>query len=105
MVYNRGDGGKFQPKGDEPRRMRAITLTDTAWENLALLAKAKGCSRSDLIELAALDGGKWDVDARDEIIQELIDLGEELLNDKLLTRNGKDRGVVRRTLQAIIAHL
>ena len=86
--------------------MRAITLTDTAWETLALLAKARGCSRSDLVEeLAALNGGNWNGNARDEIIQQLIGLGQHLLHDKALTRGGKDRGVVRRTLQAVIAHL
>lgn len=101
----RGEGGKFEQKGDEKRKMRAITLTDTAWENLAAVAKSRGCSRADLIEIATQEGGRWDWDAREEMIAEIADLGQELIEDADLTRNGKDKGVVRRTLTALIEAL
>jgi hypothetical protein len=97
----RGNEGKFEPKGDEPRKTRGLTLTDTAWENLNTTAKQLGVSKSDLVEQSALEG-RWNPDYREEMLDEIRGLIEEMLEDQKLTRNGKDRGVVRRTLEKLI---
>ena len=98
------DSGQFEMKGDEPRKNRMLTLTDTAWERLKAVATTKGVSRSDLIETAALEG-QWSEDsddARDEVLGEIQDALDELLEDEDVTRKGKDRGTVRRTITALL---
>lgn len=45
--------GKFEPDYKEPKRLRSIRLTDTAWENLDAIAKANNLTRSEIIELLA----------------------------------------------------
>jgi hypothetical protein len=99
-----GDSGKFEMKGDEPRKSRVITLTDTAWERLKASASARGMSRSDLIETAALKG-QWSESsdhARDKVLEEIQDALDELLEDEDVTRKGKDRGTVKRTIAALL---
>lgn len=48
--YVRSEGGLFGMKGDQPRRVRSLRLTDSAWESLGELADQRGITRSDLIE-------------------------------------------------------
>jgi AcrR family transcriptional regulator len=55
----RGATGKFEQDYKEPKRLRSIRLTDTAWENLDALAQQNNLSRSELIELLAR-GVKFD---------------------------------------------
>lgn len=45
--------GKFEPDYKEPKRLRSLRLTDTAWENLDAIAKANNLTRSEIIELLA----------------------------------------------------
>lgn len=53
----RSASGKFKPDyEDEPKRLRSIRLTDTAWEQLAEIAKQNELSRSEAIELFARKG-------------------------------------------------
>lgn len=47
----RSPSGKFEPDyQSEPKRLRSIRLTDTAWEKLAEIAKENELTRSELIE-------------------------------------------------------
>jgi AcrR family transcriptional regulator len=49
--------GKFQMDyGCEPKQLRSIRLTDTAWEKLAELASANNLTRSEAIEIFARNG-------------------------------------------------
>lgn len=51
---NRSDSGKFEPDyQSEPKRLRSMRLTDTAWEKLDLIAKENQLSRSEIIEMFA----------------------------------------------------
>ncbi len=51
---NRTDAGKFTTDyRSEPKRLRSIRLTDTAWENLAAIAATNDLTRSELIEMFA----------------------------------------------------
>jgi AcrR family transcriptional regulator len=52
---NRQDSGKFERDYSEPKRLRSIRLTDTAWENLAALAAKNQLTRSEIIEIIARD--------------------------------------------------
>ncbi|NJL78913.1 MAG: TetR/AcrR family transcriptional regulator [Richelia sp. RM2_1_2] len=55
---NRSDSGKFQPDyKSEPKRLRSMRLTDTAWEKLDLIAKENQLSRSEVIEMFARGEG------------------------------------------------
>jgi AcrR family transcriptional regulator len=49
----RSTSGKFQRDYAEPKRLRSIRLTDTAWENLDEIAKKSNLTRTELIELFA----------------------------------------------------
>jgi AcrR family transcriptional regulator len=49
--------GKFQRDyGCEPKHLRSIRLTDTAWQNLAKLAEENNLTRSEAIEIFARQG-------------------------------------------------
>ncbi|KYC35062.1 TetR family transcriptional regulator [Scytonema hofmannii PCC 7110] len=50
---NRQDSGKFERDYSEPKRLRSIRLTDTAWENLAAIAAKDRLTRSEVIEIIA----------------------------------------------------
>lgn len=53
----RSASGKFEPDYQrEPKRLRSIRLTDTAWEQLAAIAKENQLTRSELIEILARNG-------------------------------------------------
>ncbi|NMG05937.1 TetR/AcrR family transcriptional regulator [Brasilonema sp. UFV-L1] len=55
---NRKNSGQFeQDYNSEPKRLRSIRLTDTAWEKLAQVAAKHQLTRSEMIEIIARDGG------------------------------------------------
>lgn len=47
---SRDEQGKFSIAYDEPKTLRSIRLTETAWCGLKRLADAQGSSRTDIIE-------------------------------------------------------
>ncbi|WP_066426102.1 TetR/AcrR family transcriptional regulator [Anabaena sp. 4-3] len=53
----RTSSGKFQTDyANEPKQLRSMRLTDTAWENLAQLAAKHNLTRSEAIEIFARQG-------------------------------------------------
>ncbi|MFB2918380.1 TetR/AcrR family transcriptional regulator [Aerosakkonema funiforme] len=53
----RSADGKFEPDyQSEPKRLRSIRLTDTAWEQLAAIAEKNQITRSEAIEIFARNG-------------------------------------------------
>ncbi|URD48496.1 transcriptional regulator [Chroococcidiopsis sp. CCNUC1] len=49
--------GKFAPDyQEEPKRLRTMRLTDTAWAKLAQIADRNQITRSEVIEIFARDG-------------------------------------------------
>ncbi|MEI2580105.1 TetR/AcrR family transcriptional regulator [Scytonema sp. PRP1] len=55
---NRKDSGKFERDYDsEPKRLRSMRLTDTAWEKLAAIAAKNQLTRSEVIEIIARNQG------------------------------------------------
>ncbi len=55
----RSSSGKFEQDYQEPKQVRSLRLTDTAWENLDLIAQNSNLTRSEFIELLAR-GEKFD---------------------------------------------
>lgn len=49
--------GTFAPDyQEEPKRLRSMRLTDTAWSKLAEIAEINQITRSEVIEIFARDG-------------------------------------------------
>lgn len=49
-TFARGDSGRFTYKSDEPRKVRSVNLTDSAWQWLADAGEANDMSRNDFLE-------------------------------------------------------
>jgi AcrR family transcriptional regulator len=49
----RSSSGTFEQEYDEPKHLRSIRVTDTAWENLAAMAQKNNLTRTELIEQLA----------------------------------------------------
>ncbi len=49
----RSSSGKFEQDYQEAKQVRSLRLTDTAWENLDLIAQQNNLTRSEFIELLA----------------------------------------------------
>lgn len=90
--------GQFASKSDESREVRSLRCTDATWQKLGELSELQGITRADLIEQWATAMEKptsnSDLDRIDQGIT-------HVLNDPTVTRNGKDRGSVRRALEAL----
>ena len=50
IKQTRGKGGKFAAKSEEPRLVRTMRLTDTAWQKLGEIAASRSITRADLLE-------------------------------------------------------
>lgn len=94
----RSQQGQFAAKSDGSREVRSLRCTDATWQKLGELAELQGITRADLIEQWTTALGKSasnsDLDQVDKGIT-------HILNDPTVTRNGKDRGSVRRALEAL----
>lgn len=98
-AQGRSQHGRFAPKSDENREVRSLRLTDSTWQRLGELAALKNLTRSDLLELwmqADTPGQQAGVS-----LSQLDDAIAQVLDDPAVTRHGKDRGSVRRALEAI----
>jgi hypothetical protein len=108
---SRDELGKFGSKGDMPRQVRSLRLTEATWQLLGKVAESQGLTRADLLELMAEDGcllgylESRSGDASGEIWQRLERVGDEVVKDPTVTRNGKDSGAVKRTIAAVLQRL
>jgi hypothetical protein len=110
MTQDRTEQGKFAPKSETLRYVRSIRLTDKAWEKIGFAAEKRRITRADLIEQMVEDGVFDDVPRDPEISQEILlneieAVVEEILSDPTVTRGGKDKGAVKRGLQALLNYL
>lgn len=104
VEQGRTDDGKFAPKSEEHRRVRSIRLTDSTWEVLGAIAQQRGITRADLLEELVEEGA---VSQHTQIqpekkAPEIELLIEQVLADPSVTRNGKDKGAVKRGLEALL---
>lgn len=105
-TQGRGERGRFAPKSTEHREVRSFRLTDTTWEKLGAVADSRCITRSDLIEHLVESGALDDQPSTSgSSLQEVEEAVSQILNDPVVTRNGKDRGSVRRALEALLKRL
>lgn len=106
MTQDRTEEGKFAPKSNEPRHVRTIRLTDTTWGKMGYAADKRRITRADLVEQMAEDGVFDDEPGSTQLscaisLNEIEAAIEEILSDTAVTRGGKDKGAVKRGLQAL----
>jgi hypothetical protein len=102
----RGERGRFTPKADEYRQVRSLRLTDKTWEILGCVADSQAITRADLIEQSANSGLLGQQTTSEKVdLQQVEEVINQVLSDPLVTRNGKDRGSVRRALEALLQRL
>lgn len=98
----RSDCGQFAAKSDAHREVRSIRLTDTTWQQLGEVAEAQSLTRADLIEQLTESRAFDQVVPTSGLSLAQVDNAIAcVLNDPMVTRNGKDRGSVRRALEAL----
>ncbi len=107
MIQDRTEGGQFAPKSEDYRHVRSIRLTDKTWEKIGCAAEAKQVTRADLIEQMAEDGvfDQSAVCANALDSSQLIAAIESVMSNPDVTRKGKDRGAVKRALEALLSCL
>jgi predicted DNA-binding ribbon-helix-helix protein len=99
----RGEAGKFASKAIEHREVRSIRLTDATWEKLGASADSRCITRADLIEHLVESGTLDQLQSTSTTnLQQVEEAVAQILADPIVTRNGKDRGSVRRSLEALL---
>jgi len=107
MTQDRTEGGQFAPKSEEYRQVRSIRLTDKTWEKVGQAAEVLQITKADLIEQMAEDGIFDQPTAPINTINrsQLLLAVESVMNNPDVTRKGKDKGAVKRTLEALLSQL
>lgn len=105
VKQERSEAGRFAAKSDEPRSVRTMRLTDIVWVKLGEMADSRGITRADLIEQIVEQEILKQASVGKLTVQQVSIAVEQVLNDSTVTRNGKDRGSIRRALQALLSLL
>lgn len=110
MTQDRTEAGQFASKSETPRHVRSIRLTDETWQKIGYAADKRRITRADLIEQMSADGLFEDGVRGNNLNQEhfLADveaIAQQILSDPTVTRNGKDKGAVKRGLEALLKSL
>ncbi len=102
----RTSDGRFTLKSHNKRKMRSLRLTDPTWEKIGEIAQSRCITRADLIEDLVETGvisqnfyPKISL-TRSQILAEIEQVMNRILEDPNVTRKGKDKGAVRRTMEA-----
>lgn len=113
VIQIRNQVGQFDLKGEEPRLVRSLRLTDTCWEALGEVAENRGISRADLLERMVEDGyldeyelyensGKQDLL---EAIREVLDSLEPGEEPLIEVPDHRHKAPYRRALKALLKYL
>ena len=103
MTQERSEGGKFAPKSDQPREVRSIRLTDKTWAALGSIAEQRRITRADLLEEFVEQG---ELSSQTTLSRDFVEACvAKVLADSQVTRNGKDKGAVKRALEALLKRL
>ena len=106
MIQRRGERGRFAAKADEHRQIRSLRLTNSTWVKLGEVADSRGITRADLIEDLSAHSGTADMNSSSGItLQRVEEAANQVINDASVTRNGKDRGSVKRAMVALLSRL
>lgn len=102
----RGEAGKFTAKSAEHREVRSLRLTDTTWKKLGDAADLRCITRADLVEQLVESGMlEQELASNGVSLQQVEELIAQIIDDPEITRHGKDRGSVKRALQALLNRL
>lgn len=106
IKQERKEGGKFASKSAENREVRSLRITNATWEKLGIAADSRCITRADLIEQLVESGAlEQQPSTRGISLQQVEEAIAQILDDPAVTRNGKDRGSVRRALAALLKRL
>jgi len=97
----------FTQKFDEPKKLRSVRLTDTAWDALERIATEQGLTRTDLLEKWAREcrGEPKLVQDRDELRQQLEGHVKDILESKLTPKKVikvAPYGAIKRCLEELV---
>lgn len=94
----------FVQKFDEPKRLRSVRLTDTAWAALESLAVKQGLTRTDLLEAWARNP-QTEVISQDNSARTAMEAYiDEIVSELVPKRSMKvpPKGLVHRCLQELV---
>lgn len=100
---NRGEGGRFVPKGDSNRKVRSVRLTDHAWDRFGEIAESQGMTRGDYLECLLNLPQVTSASSNDKCtqqsnhIQEIIDI----LNYSLTLRSNAG-GAIKKEIKKVL---
>ena len=100
----RGQHGKFVAKSDEHREVRSLRLTKKVWDALGSAAEMQSVTRADLIEQLT-EQGQGSLSQKELTLQQVKDAIAKIIDDPRVTRNGRDKGSVRRALETLLDSL
>lgn len=100
----RSQHGRFAPKSDENREVRSLRLTNATWQRLGEIAVSRGITRADLIE-EWIQTSALEQPTSGTSLQQVDEAIAHILEDPVVTRHGKDKGSVRRALEALRDYL
>lgn len=105
MIEQERDNGKFAAKGSEPRAVRSIRLTDSAWNALEDKASEQDMSKADYLEALVSGEVDWESDnSEDDKTEFDFDIDEvvEILTEALTLKpnaGGKIKTEIKRALE------
>jgi len=106
MKQKRGEQGQFASKSDDYRQVKSLRLTEKTWKALGSVADSQSITRADLIEQAVNTGLLEQSIANSRVdLQRIEKAVIQILNDPLVTRNGRDKGSIKRALEALLKQL
>ena len=101
----RNQKGRFVQKSEEPRQIRSIIVTDSTWKEIGRIAELNKLTRADIIEKIFNRETSKETTSKQFNLEQIKKAVEEILEDKDITRNGRDKSAIRKGLQALINKL
>jgi predicted DNA-binding ribbon-helix-helix protein len=103
--------GKFKQKGDQPRYVRSVRLTDSCWDYLGNVAEIHDLTRADLLEqmtenkLVFKHIFDQHGNENEKAITHITFLIESLYQENELEIPSKDKASTKRAFQKLLEYL
>ncbi|MBN4006479.1 hypothetical protein [Nostoc sp. LPT] len=98
MMRKRDKHGQFTQKSNEPREVRSLRLTDSTWNKMGEIAEAREVTRADIIEIMF----ERNILVKGFSKEEIQSFAKEILDDDKVTRNEKDKIIIKRGLETLL---
>lgn len=95
----------FVQKFDEPKKLRSVRLTDSAWNSLARIASERGMTRTDLLEEWVREKSSYNTKQSAVQVRKLMETYIDDIVDRLVPKRPMKVapvGLVRRCLQELV---